>query len=160
MKWMAIFLACATLTGCSGESKDDKHAETVVQMIQDYRLSMEPTVNAPEDAPPKTVKIGKTTYKVVFTQHDFLIENDLYAYSTYGILSNQIVLDPTMGRKELQENVVHELLHCMMHEAGGYDFTVADSGRSRGHRWIRPITPVLAQVLRENPELVKWLQKE
>ena len=66
--------------------------------------------------------------------------------------SHTIYISRKQSLKDEQDTLVHELLHCVM----GHDFT---DKKVRGHEVISDLTPKLLQLFKDNPELVKYLQK-
>lgn len=100
---------------------------------------------------PKTITVGPFTYKVLTDRKGF-VENQLGA----TVFAQQtITVDDRQAKDSLADTVLHEVLHAVWSMSGVADEAKADIEE----RTIRRITPILLGVLRDNPELVKYLTK-
>jgi hypothetical protein len=108
--------------------------------------------------PPRTVKVGVHTYKVVA---DKAAIDALSASSGEGKLGEcdssalTITIDPTMADTMEKETVVHELLHACCDLAGLQEDPGMDSAGEE--RVVRRLSPLILDVLRANPSLVRYL---
>ena len=112
-----------------------------------------PTVyaEAPPNHPPSVIKVGPYHWHVRYV--DFGAGE--YARSYPKRL--EIQLDPSLPVDQLKETVIHELLHTCLFignrgVSGGDDMGLDD-------QYIEATSATLLQVLRDNPELVAWLEK-
>lgn len=124
-----------------------------------------PRVSPPKDAPPATVVIGQYTYAVYFTTQDYLHSAQCRCEAFVDLSLKLIWLNKSGKPDDLRESLVHELLHAAKKEGVGMwdnnphpssTHTDGDNERTE-HRFISPASPVILQILTDNPKLVDWL---
>lgn len=108
---------------------------------------------------PKSVKIGSQVWEI----HE---ESRKTAYDdeVYGFCKNKesvIVIDSNMPMSVKRVTLLHEILHAIRFTFGG-SFTPAKSTTfgEWEHFWIGIFEEPLVMILRDNPELVKFLTDE
>lgn len=105
---------------------------------------------------PTSVRVGPYTY-VVKVDADRIKElekesnTDLYGITTHGHL--EIALQPDVADMVLRETLLHEVLHAVLFNTGISD-RMTDKAEEH---LVRALSPALFSLLRENPELVRYL---
>lgn len=107
---------------------------------------------------PKSVKIGSQVWEVSEQKRKHAMDNH------YGITNgkdNSIVIDAELSPSMARVTLFHELLHAIRITFGGslapnkwLDYTEAE------HFWIGLYEEPVVAMLRDNPELVKYLVDE
>lgn len=92
---------------------------------------------------PSTVKVGPHVYKVVRKPVDGLGECD---FNTL-----QIVVKPRLRKSKAREILLHECLHATTHPSMNGEEKYTDED------FVTAVSPVLLQVLQDNPLLVAYL---
>ena len=95
---------------------------------------------------PKTVKVGAHVYAVV-RKPKSQIDGDLGECSFDNV---QIVVAKGLRKSVARVTIVHEVLHACSYPS-------LDSKTLTDEDFVTGISPVLLQVLQENPELVEYL---
>lgn len=107
---------------------------------------------APKDAPPERIKVGPYHWTVKYNRLMPMI------YGNSDLPTLTIRLDPYLPPDQLKETLLHEIFHaCMFVGTGGQS---TEGLPYMDDQLIEATVPTLLQVMRDNPELVKWLQKE
>jgi hypothetical protein len=105
--------------------------------------------------PPKTIKVGSRIYKVSARRRDLHRTQSEIQQSVLGATMNhrlKIHLDKKAAAGVVQETLLHEVLHAVT-EFTGLDDNLGESEED----FVNRLSPVLLQVLRDNPELVEYL---
>lgn len=109
---------------------------------------------------PKTVKIGVQTFDIVLKHRkdDATLHEGNYGYTLDE--ANLIVIDADIHKTKQQVTLLHEILHaCRM----VFDNETKPGSKSSFDDWEHYFIGVfensLLMVLRDNPEIVKWLTK-
>ena len=113
------------------------------------------TVPAPHDHPPLRIICGAHIFRVVYASHDWMMRKKQPAYAMSQMDKELIILDRQRTAVEVREDVLHELMHIALWEAGGKLSGLATEEES----FIKPAAPSLRDILADNPQLVKWLTK-
>jgi hypothetical protein len=102
------------------------------------------------DAPPETLRIGDTAFKVEIAGFP-----DSYAGMTY--FDKKIIqIDPSSTSTLRRKVYLHELLHVAWHEGRG----PFDRYRTYSEdEAIESLVPGLLQILEQNPDAVEYLQR-
>jgi hypothetical protein len=108
-------------------------------------------VPAPQGHPPLRIICGSHTFNVVYAPHEWMQRTNKFAES--DMKSRLIVLDRQRNPIEVREDVLHELMHIALWEAGG-EMRQLENDEDRV---IKPVAPILRDYLIDNPELTKWL---
>lgn len=94
---------------------------------------------------PRYVKVGP--YNVLIEQHDgYFNRDDERVYGEYDERNCTINLDVDASAEMIRETILHEILHAIL---GMYD--------KDDEALVRLISPMLLQVIRENPKLMLCL---
>jgi hypothetical protein len=93
---------------------------------------------------PEQVKIGPHVYAIVRTGYKDRIGN-------CDFQELKIFVRARLRRSKAQEILLHEVLHGCTHP------TLNGNKRYTDEDFVEAIAPTLQQVLRENPELVRYL---
>ena len=107
----------------------------------------------PEPDVPTSVKIGFIHYEIRWRTQKQMPE--YFGYSSYE--DSKILLNTEMPHDLRRETLLHEIMHMCVeirNRSGGLSYPTPDEDK-----YIETISPALMEVLRDNPELVKWLQK-
>ena len=98
--------------------------------------------------PFKTVRIGPNDVNIDYTNLNGEIFGD------YSYINNLIRIEKTLTGGPLVDTVLHEILHAIWRLGQLNDVREAEE------RAVSVTASYLAQVIRDNPELIAWLQKE
>jgi hypothetical protein len=98
--------------------------------------------------PFKTVRIGPNDVNIDYTSLNGEIFGD------YSYINNLIRIEKTLTGGPLVDTVLHEILHAIWRLGQLKDVREAEE------RAVSVTASYLAQVIRDNPELIAWLQKE
>ncbi len=108
---------------------------------------------------PDRVRIGGQIWRIDFRSR---LDDGMLADNTYGYTleaNNLIVVDRDNAFGKIQATVIHEILHaCRM----TLDNTARPGKKADyaewEHHFIGLFEPALLQIIKDNPELVSWLQ--
>jgi hypothetical protein len=107
---------------------------------------------------PKSVKIGSQIWEISEQKRKHAMDNH---YGVTNSKDNSIVLDAELSPSMMRVTLFHELLHAIRITFGGSltpnkwtDFYEAE------HFWIGTFEEPVVAMLRDNPELVKFLTDE
>lgn len=108
--------------------------------------------------PPRTIKIGPHRYtvrvdKARIDHHAHEIGDPLAGACEHDEL--EIAVDPNLVPSKQREIVLHESLHGMI-ATSGLGILI---GHKREERACRLLAPLLLQVIRDNPALIRYLQQ-
>lgn len=91
---------------------------------------------------PRHVMVGP--YRIVIEQHEgYWNKDDVRVYGEFDERNSTINLDVDASADVIRETILHEILHAIL---GMYD--------KDDEALVRELSPMLLQVLRENPRLV------
>lgn len=94
----------------------------------------------PQGCPTSVKVMGK-----VFTVVSGKLE---HAYGTMDPMSLVITIDPeATGKGNIEDTLLHELVHAAEYHAG----------LKFNEKWVRPVSSGLLAILKDNPELVRFL---
>lgn len=115
------------------------------------------TSNAMEQVPRKAI-VGPYTYDISFDQEAS------YDYSYLGVClyrTRRLKLDPQQSDTELPQTFLHEILHALgnAYEIVEWDRHKTDSDGKVTDK-IDLMASALLQFLRNNPDIVTWLQNQ
>jgi len=109
---------------------------------------------------PKSVKIGAQTFELYerTKKQDSLLGEGNYGYTRDEV--NQIVVDSELHITKKKVTVLHEVLHAARMV---YELPVRPKERASFDEWEHYFIGIYEQslllILKENPELIKWLTK-
>lgn len=109
-----------------------------------------PDVPAPPDPPPSKIIVGPYAYKIYW-------RSSASMGNSYGITwtkTSSIYVDSGLSKGQLRETVLHELFHACQTVGSFY------GNNSSADGFIESTAPTLIQILRDNPDLVRWLQEK
>lgn len=117
---------------------------------------MKPTTRAP-DAPriPKEVRIGPYRYSVVLDKqaiNQTRAEMKSDVAGACDFTKQIITIDPDQHADGVAEVLLHEVMHAIQNTVG-----IGSKERIVAHEMIYRTAPVTLAVLRDNPELVRFL---
>ena len=107
---------------------------------------------------PKQVKIGPQVFTVVERSKadDGMLNDGCFGYTMD--MSNLIVVDVDIHVTKKQVTLLHEIMHaCRMVFEGPTKPSKSDDADTWEHHFIGVWESSLLLVLRENPDIVKWL---
>lgn len=93
---------------------------------------------------PESVKIGPHTYTIVRAYR-----NGANGYCDMDGL--KLAVQPRLRKTKAQEVLLHEIVHALTHP------TLCGSGKFTDEEFVTGVTPLLLQVLKENPGLLSYL---
>lgn len=99
---------------------------------------------------PKSVRVGPLTYKVVVSPEKEMFDSEghkLYGQTLYAELT--IRIRENIAHDKMCETLLHEVLHAAA-------FNESDSNEEA---FVNGLAPWLLGVLRDNPDLLKFLTK-
>ena len=105
---------------------------------------------------PTSVRVGPYTYTIKvdaerIKELEKESDTDLFGMTTHGHL--EIVLQPDVADTVLRETMLHEVLHAVLFNTGLSD-RMTDKAEEH---LVRALSPALFALLRENPDLVRYL---
>jgi len=112
------------------------------------------------EAYPEKVKVGSQVFNIVFRdpKDDGMLNDGTNGYTLD--LGNLIVVSSALSRSKQQVTLLHEILHAMrMVFENGLPKPEADFEEWE-HFFIGVYENAMLMFLRDNPELVAWLEKE
>ena len=95
-------------------------------------------------AMPDSVKIGPHTYTIVRAYR-----NGANGYCDMDGL--KLAVQPSLRRSKAQEVLLHELMHALTHP------TLCSAEKFTDEEFVTGVTPLLLQVIQENPDLLEYL---
>lgn len=111
-------------------------------------------------ATPKSVKIGTQVFDIVEKRRkdDATLHEGNYGYTLDE--ANLIVIDADIHHTKKQVTLLHEIMHAARMT---FDNEAKPSSKATFEEWEHYFIGVwensLLMVLRDNPEIIKWLQK-
>ena len=130
--------------------EDSKKEQARLEHIWNTR----PRLAAPDDGPPRLIKVGPYMYAVNYTTKKALDTQNALALT--DMASRDIWLNPRRTAN-LRSDLLHELMHCAKDLGTG-------GGRFRGvvdteENTIDAIDSQFLVIMRENPDVMNWLLK-
>lgn len=105
---------------------------------------------------PKSIKIGTQVWEIREQKRKHSVTTDHFGFTNVG--DNVIIIDSEITESRKRVILVHELLHAIMSTFGGsYVPEKKAEFADLEHYFIGLYEEPLVLVLRENPELVKFL---
>jgi hypothetical protein len=124
-----------------------------------------PEHETPKDATFKTIRVYRWVSNSTVRSEDWKIRYTTVAAlgslgcRAYTSTSWQTIYMPAdTDLNDRQELMIHELMHVALYAAGGPNKAFAEYGAEESQ--INPSAPQLAAILRNNPDLAKWLALE
>lgn len=111
-----------------------------------------PIFAAPLNAPPSTLRVGPYLYRVRYTSREALLSQNGLALT--DLAAREIWLN---RKRDLRVDVVHELMHAAADVATSGGWLSSNNYNDLEENVIHETAPVLLEVLRDNPELTRWL---
>lgn len=96
---------------------------------------------------PKKVKIGPHIY-IVKLEKDLSGNHGLMGQSRHT--SSEIVIDPNLSGSQLEDTLLHEILHAIQ-----FQTRFISDGEKDEELAVSRLTPLLLQVIKDNPEIFK-----
>ncbi len=93
---------------------------------------------------PAAVKIGPHTYTVIRSYR-----KGANGYCDMDGL--KLAVQPRLRRTKAQEVLLHEIMHALTHP------TLCGGGQFTDEEFVTGVTPLLLQVLKDNPDLISYL---
>lgn len=93
---------------------------------------------------PESIKIGPHTYTLVRAYR-----NGANGYCDMDGL--KLAVAPRLRKTKAQEVLLHEILHALTHP------TLCSAEKFTDEEFVTGMTPILLQVLKENPDLLTYL---
>ena len=94
---------------------------------------------------PISVKIGPHIYTVVRAYRNG-------ANGFCDIDGLKVAVQPRLRKTKAQEVLLHEIMHALTHP------TLCGSGKFTDEEFVTGVTPLLLQVLKDNPDLLEYLR--
>ena len=101
--------------------------------------------------PPSKVQVGTSVYTLALVDADRL---DSSRYAECDTLTEEIFINKAQGLGQMQDSVLHEVLHGVFNRAG------IRIGSVKEERSIAQLVPWLLLMLQDNPQLVKYLTEK
>jgi hypothetical protein len=95
---------------------------------------------------PKTVKVGPHVYSILRKSKAEMKDHGLCDWDQV-----QIKIQERLRKSKAQEVLLHEVLHACCYP------NMADVQNKTDEEFVDTVSPLLLQVLRDNPELVEYL---
>lgn len=105
---------------------------------------------------PKSVRLGPFVWRIQFDKN-FSKVSDSYG-GTFSA-SHLFIIDSSQDRQGQAETLIHEQFHAWWKSSPLYLKYDDDGGQSEGEAIIQILSPFLFQFIRENPEVVAWIQR-
>lgn len=146
MEWHAVT--------AEGAARAAQELQELREAQKQIAWSRRPRLNAPNDPPPATVKVGPYLYSVHWTSTEALSTQDALGLTIMP--QRQIWLDPRRTGS-LRDDLLHELMHCAR-DLG------TSGGRLAGYSsdeeaLIEATSAGILGILQDNPKLVRWLRE-
>jgi len=97
---------------------------------------------------PRKIRIGPNDVNIEFTSLNGEIFGD------YSYINNLIRIEKTLTGGPFVDTILHEMLHAIWRLGQLKDVKETEE------RTVSVTASYLAQIIRDNPELIAWLQKE
>ncbi len=94
---------------------------------------------------PKTIKVGAHTYTI---QYEKRLNLNHEAAGQSRHLHSEIILDPDQAQTQLEDTLLHEMLHAI-------DWQVHIFNKDDVEDQITRLSSLLLQVIKDNPEVFK-----
>ena len=108
---------------------------------------------------PKEIKVGSQIFKVV--SRDPANDGMLHEAVGYSLDDeNLIVLSSRLGESKKRQTLMHEVLHCLKFAFYAGHHPLTKDLDTWEHFFIHLYEEPLVMVLRDNPELVKYLTEK
>lgn len=110
---------------------------------------------------PKTVKIGAQTFRIEerTIKNDGTLNDNSYGYTLDA--GNVIVLDINISLNKKQQTLLHEIIHVItMVYSGQVQPKPKDDYDVWEHHFIGIWEAPMLSFIKDNPEVVEWLQAE
>lgn len=104
--------------------------------------------------PPTTVEIGPHTY--TFEYSSPVREGEEFLDGRIDYKDQVITIDSKLKPSMMKQTVLHEVLHGVFFNTAVYPFP--DRKKLTEHDAIHHVEAGLFQVIRNNPDLMKWLE--
>lgn len=104
---------------------------------------------------PEHMKIG--AFDITIEYDESLAE--LQAAGVSSRAQSLVIVDPEYAPQQLRDTIVHEALHLMWKQTSLLVRYPDDGPDSPGELVIQDLTPLVYSFIRDNPEVVRWLQK-
>jgi hypothetical protein len=98
-----------------------------------------------KDSPPTSINILGKRFKLTVVDGNH--------YEDFGEMrsgSQEILINSGQAFEQFRDTVCHEIAHAIEHQVG----------MDIDHRFIHALGAGFSQILRDNPELTKWLMKK
>lgn len=105
---------------------------------------------------PSHIHVGPLSYEVTQDRTAWLeaaVREGSEVYGTTDHAKCLIVVDPKQVLGQRRDTLLHETLHCLTEITG----LASELGPDNDERLVRRLTPMLLDVLRNNPRLVAYL---
>ena len=103
--------------------------------------------------PPRKIKVGYLTFTCAeLPEHDCEVETGS-EYGECDAASLQIIVNRELNSQVKRETVLHEVLHAAIYAATSAQQMTTE----QEEKLVWPLSPILLQVLRDNPHLVRFL---
>lgn len=102
-------------------------------------------------ARPQTVKVSNHDYLIAWGEIQTDTNEFLYGRTVPRLTVIQI--NDQVAKSQQRDTLLHELLHAAINE------THLKFGEDAEEEVIRVMTPLLLQIIRENPKVVRWLRE-
>lgn len=106
---------------------------------------------------PTSVRIGAHNYEIRSDDETLLLLREAGSCGDSRPDRLLIRIDVDLPRTSCAETVLHEILHCIWHQTS---LRVDDDAAEAEEKVVSALTPVLFNVLRSNPHIVKYLLSE
>lgn len=111
---------------------------------------------------PSKVKIGAQTFRIQerSVKQDGTLNDNSYGYTLDQ--GNLIVIDASIAFTKKQQTLLHEIIHAigMVYGSGQKEPGPKDSYEVWEHHFIAIWEAPMLSFIKDNPEVVKWLQLE
>jgi hypothetical protein len=107
---------------------------------------------------PKKIQVGSQTWDIVekARKGDLSLSEDSFGYTLHR--ENTIVIDSTAAKSRKQQTLLHEILHAIRYSFGNPTTPKkTDDAEVWEHYYIAMYEEGLLLVMRDNPELLKYL---
>lgn len=101
---------------------------------------------------PSKCKIGGVSF-TIGNEH----VSDPDNYGGLNLHTNYIFVNPKMGKEQQRLSLVHELLHVLVNYSGAK--SVAKLTAEQEEILVTVMEPMLLSLLRDNPQIIKFLQE-
>lgn len=109
---------------------------------------------------PTKVKIGSQVWKIEFRdpKNDGMLNDGNHGYTLDG--GNLIVVSSSLSRSKQQVTLLHEILHAMRMVFENVMPKPDSDFEEWEHYFIGVYENAILMVLRDNPEIIEWLEEE